>query len=134
MSVLGAEFGTGQVFWSMLYFFAFVIWIWLALSVFGDIFRSDDLSGWGKAWWTLLVVVVPYFGVLVYLIARGGKMHEHAARAAQAHDEAARAYVKSAAGSGPSAADQVTQLASLKADGVIDESEFQQLKQKATAI
>ena len=91
MSALAAEFGTGQVLLSMLYFFLFVIWIWLALTVFGDIFRSDDLSGWGKAWWTLLVVVVPYFGVLVYLIARGGKMHEHAVRTAQARDDARRA-------------------------------------------
>ena len=133
MSALGADFGTGQVFWSMLYFFLFFIWIWLLITVFADIFRSDDLSGWGKAFWTLFVVVLPYLGVFVYLIARSGKMHEHAVRAAQAQDEAARAYIRSAAGSAPSAADQISQLANLKAQGVIDETEFQKLKQKATA-
>jgi hypothetical protein len=133
MRALAAEFGTGQVFLSMLYFFGFVIWIWLLITVFGDIFRSNDLSGWAKAFWTIFVVVLPYLGVFVYLIARGGKMHENAVRAAQAQDEAARAYIRSAADTAPSATDQVAQLANLKAQGVIDETEFQRLKQKATA-
>ena len=65
-----AEFGTGQVFLSMLYFFLFIIWIWLLIVVFSDIFRSDDLAGWAKALWVIFVIVVPYFGVFVYLIAR----------------------------------------------------------------
>ena len=69
-----AEFGTGQVFWSMLWFFLFFIWIWLLIVVFSDIFRSHDLSGWGKALWSIFVIVVPYLGVFVYLIARGHKM------------------------------------------------------------
>ena len=69
-----AEFGTGQVFWSMLWFFLFFIWIWLLIVVFGDIFRSHDLSGWGKALWTIFVIFLPYLGVFVYLIARGHKM------------------------------------------------------------
>jgi hypothetical protein len=133
MSALGADFGTGQVFWSMLYFFLFFIWIWLLIGVFSDIFRSDDLSGGAKALWTIFVVVLPYLGVFVYLIARGGKMHEHAVRAAQTQDAATRAYIQSAAGSAPSPADQVAQLANLKAQGVIDEAEFQKLKQKALA-
>ena len=64
-----ADFGTGQVFLSMLYFFLFFIWIWLLIVVFGDIFRSDDLGGWGKALWVIFVIVVPYFGVFIYLIA-----------------------------------------------------------------
>ena len=73
-----AAFGTGQVFWSMLWFFLFFIWIWLLIMVFGDIFRSHDLGGWAKALWTIFVIVVPYLGVFVYLIARGHKMQEHA--------------------------------------------------------
>ena len=73
-----ADFGTGQVFWSMLWFFLFFIWIWLLIVVFSDIFRSPDLSGWGKALWSIFVIVVPYLGVFVYLIARGHKMQEHA--------------------------------------------------------
>jgi hypothetical protein len=93
-----AEFGTGQVFWSMLYFFLFFIWFWLLIVVFGDIFRSDDLGGLAKALWVIFVIVVPYFGVFVYLIARGRKMSEHAAQAAQRQDAAQRAYIQSAAG------------------------------------
>ena len=131
--MLAANFGTGEVFLEMLYFFFFVIWIWLLIVVFADIFRSHDLSGWGKALWTIFVIVLPYLGVFVYLIARGHKMSEHAAQAAQAQDAAARAYIQSAAGTAPSTADELARLADLKAQGVIDENEFQQLKAKALA-
>ena len=103
-----AEFGTGQVFWSMLYFFLFFIWIWLLIVVFSDIFRSDDLGGLAKALWVIFVIVVPYLGVFVYLIARGRKMSEHAAQAAQAQDAAQRAYIQSAAGAAPSTADELS--------------------------
>ena len=89
-----AEFGTGQVFWSMLWFFLFFIWIWLLIVVFGDIFRSRDLSGWGKALWTIFVIVLPYLGVFVYLIARGNKMQEHSLQAAKEQDAAMREYVQ----------------------------------------
>jgi putative oligomerization/nucleic acid binding protein/phospholipase D-like protein len=131
--VLAANFGTGEVFLEMLYFFFFIIWIWLLIIVFSDIFRSHDLSGWGKALWTIFVIILPYLGVFVYLIARGHKMSEHAAQAAQAQDAAARAYIQSAAGSGTSTADELARLADLKAQGVIDENEFQQLKAKTLA-
>jgi hypothetical protein len=133
MRALAADFGTGQVFLSFLYFFLFVIWIYLLIAVFSDIFRSSDLSGWGKALWTIFVVVAPYLGVFVYLIARGGKMHQHAVRDVQAQDEAARAYIRDAVNNGSSATDQVAQLANLKSQGVIDETEFQKLKAKAIA-
>src|SRR6476619_4739808 len=96
--VVASEWGTGQVFWSMLWFFMWFIWIWLLIIVFSDIFRSRDLSGWGKALWSIFVIVLPYLGVFVYLIARGKKMGEHAAEAAQAQDAAMRQYVQSAAG------------------------------------
>jgi len=89
-------FGTGQVFLSMLYFFLFFIWIWLLITVFADIFRSHDLGGFAKALWVIFVIVVPYFGVFIYLIARGHKMSEHAMEAAKAEDEARRAYIRSA--------------------------------------
>ena len=131
--MLAANFGTGEVFLEMLYFFFFIIWIWLLIIVFADIFRSHDLSGWGKALWTIFVIILPYLGVFVYLIARGHKMSEHAAQAAQAQDAAARAYIQSAAGSSTSTADELARLADLKAQGVIDENEFQQLKAKALA-
>jgi putative oligomerization/nucleic acid binding protein/phospholipase D-like protein len=131
--MLLAEFGTGQVFWSFLWFFLFFIWIWLLIVVFGDIFRSQDLSGWAKAIWCIFIILVPYLGVFVYLIARGGKMHEHAVAAAQAQDQAMRSYVQSVAGSGGGTADELARLADLREKGVISDAEFEQLKAKALA-
>ncbi len=126
--MIASEFGTGQVFWSMLWFFLFFIWIWLLITVFADIFRSRDLGGFAKTIWTLFVIVAPYLGVFVYLIARGHKMSEHALEAAQAQDAAARAYIQQAAGTAASPADELARLADLKAQGVIDEAEFARLK------
>ena len=126
-----AEFGTGQVFWSFLWFVMFFIWIWLLIIVFSDIFRSHDLGGFAKAIWILFVIIVPYLGVLVYLIARGHKMQEHAMEAAKAQDQAMRQYVQSAAGTSDSTADQLAKLADLKAQGAISDAEFEQLKAKA---
>ncbi|MGH2475696.1 MAG: SHOCT domain-containing protein [Candidatus Limnocylindrales bacterium] len=130
--MLADEFGSGQVFLSMLWFFLFFIWIWLLIVIFGDIFRSDDLSGWGKALWSLFIIVVPYLGVFVYLIARGHKMQEHQVRAAQAQEAAMRDYVQNVAGSGGGgAADEIARLADLRDRGVISDAEFQQAKAKA---
>ena len=131
--MLLAEFGTGQVFWSFLWFFLFFIWIWLLIVVFGDIFRSQDLSGWAKAIWCIFIIFLPYLGVFVYLIARGGKMHEHAVAQAQAQDQAMRQYVQNVAGSGGSTADELARLADLREKGVISDAEFEQLKAKALA-
>jgi hypothetical protein len=131
--ILADDFGTGQVFWSILWFTMFFIWIWLLIVVFGDIFRSRDLGGFAKAIWVIGIIIVPYLGVFIYLIARGHKMHEHALQAAQAQDEAARAYIQQAAGSAPSTADELQRLADLKERGVIDDAEFQRLKAKALA-
>jgi len=131
--VILAEFGTGQVFLSMLYFFLFFIWIWLLITVFADIFRSHDLGGLAKALWVIFVIVVPYFGVFVYLIARGNKMSEHAVETAQAQQSAQRAYIQSAAGTVPSAADELARLAELKSQGVISDAEFEAAKAKALA-
>jgi hypothetical protein len=127
-----AEFGTGQVFWSMLWFFLFFIWIWLLIVVFSDIFRSQDLSGWGKALWSIFVIVVPYLGVFVYLIARGHKMQEHAMQQAEKQDAAMRQYVQNVSASGGTA-DEIARLADLHAKGVISDAEFQQAKAKALA-
>jgi hypothetical protein len=129
--VLADDFGTGEVFLSMLWFFLFFIWIWILIMVFADLFRSHDLSGWAKALWVIFVIILPYLGVFVYLIARGHKMHEHAMEAAREQDAAARAYIQQAAGTAPSPADELERLADLKAKGVIDEAEFQRLKAKA---
>ncbi|HTN78408.1 MAG TPA: SHOCT domain-containing protein [Acidimicrobiales bacterium] len=131
MHVLASEWGTGQVFWSMLWFFLFFIWIWLLVIVFTDVFRSHDLSGWAKALWVIFIILLPYLGVFVYLIARGHKMQEHAVEAAQAQDQAMRTYVQSVAP--VSAADELAKLADLKAKGVIDDAEYERLKAKALA-
>jgi hypothetical protein len=129
-----AEWGTGQVFLSFLWFFLFVVWIWLLIVVFTDIFRSPDLSGWGKAGWTIFVIVLPYLGVFVYLIARGHKMQEHTVQAAQQQDARMREYVQSVSGSnGRSAADEISRLADLHAKGVLNDAEFEQAKAKALA-
>ena len=125
-----AEFGTGQVFWSMLWFFLFFIWIWMLIVIFGDIFRSRDLSGWGKALWSIFIIVLPYLGVFVYLIARGSKMQQHSIEAAQAQDAAMRQYVQQVAPPSGSA-DEIARLVALRDQGVLSESEFQQAKTKA---
>jgi ABC-type multidrug transport system fused ATPase/permease subunit len=125
--VLANDFGTGQVFWSMLWFFFFLIWIWLLIVVFSDIFRSHDMGGWAKALWVIGIIIFPYLGILVYLIARGGSMHERAVKQAQAYDQAAQQYIRSVAGSG-SPSEELEKLNNLKSQGVIDQAEFDRLK------
>jgi hypothetical protein len=120
-----------DIFWTMFEIFIFVIWIWLLIVVFTDIFRSQDMGGGAKALWVIFVVILPYIGVLVYLIARGGKMHERAEAQAQQAQSQFDAYVKQTAGtSGSSSADQLTKLADLKAKGIITDAEFEAEKAK----
>ena len=127
------EYTVWDAFWTMLWFFLFVIWIWLLIAIFGDIFRSDDLSGWGKAFWTIFIVVLPYLGVLVYMIARGKKMGEHTVQDAARRDQQMRAYVQEVAGSGQSTAGELEKLAQLHQQGVITDEEFAQGKAKLLA-
>jgi hypothetical protein len=127
---VGSDFGTGQVFLSMLWFFLFFIWIWLLIVVFMDIFRSHDLGGFAKAMWVIFVIILPYLGVFVYLIARGHKMSEHAMEAAQAQDAAFTKAVQQAAGTGGGPADELARLADLKANGTITDAEFETMKAK----
>jgi ABC-type multidrug transport system fused ATPase/permease subunit len=119
-------------FWTIFEIFLWVIWFWILITVFIDIFRSHDLSGWGKALWFLFVLLIPLIGVLVYLIARGGKMHERAARQAQRQDQEFRSYVQEAAGQ-QSTADQLAKLAELRDRGVITTEEFDRQKTKILA-
>ena len=121
-----------SLIWMMFMFFVFVLWIWLLISVFMDIFRSSDLSGGLKALWALFIIVLPFLGVLVYLIARGGKMHERQAEQAAHQQKAFDAYVKQAAGSG-STADELAKLADLKEKGTISDAEFDAQKAKILA-
>jgi hypothetical protein len=104
------------VFWTMLEFFLLLVWFWLLVVVFGDIFRSRDLSGFSKALWTIFVIILPYLGVFVYLIARGGGMHERSVMRAEHQDQAFRTYVQDVTG-GSGSADQLANLADLKDRG-----------------
>lgn len=124
-----AEWQVGQVFWSMLWFTMFFIWIWLLILVFSDIFRSPDLSGWGKALWTIFVIVFSYLGILIYLIVRGHKMAEHNVAAAKAADDAQRAFIQNAVSS-TSPVDDLAKAADLRERGVIDDAEFAAMKSK----
>jgi len=119
-------------FWTILEIFLWIIWIWILVWIFIDIFRSRDLSGWAKALWFLFVLFIPLIGVLVYLIVRGGSMHERAVQDARQQDQAFRAYVQDAAGSG-SSADQLAKLADLRDRGVISPEEFEREKAKILA-
>ncbi len=121
-----------SLIWMMFMFFVFVLWIWLLISVFMDIFRTHDLNGWVKALWVLFVIILPFLGVLVYLIARGGKMHERAAEQAAQQQKAFDSYVKQTAGSG-SSVDDLAKLADLKEKGVITDAEFETQKAKLLA-
>jgi hypothetical protein len=119
-------------FWTILEIFLWVIWIWILIMIMIDIFRSRDLSGWAKALWFLFVLLIPLIGVLVYLIVRGGSMHERAVQQAQQQDKDFRAYVQDAAGP-QSSADQLAKLADLRDRGVITAQEFEREKAKVLA-
>jgi hypothetical protein len=118
-----------DLFFAMFWFFIYVAWIWTVVSVIADIFRSDDLGGGGKAAWALFVIIVPWIGVVSYLIARGSGMAERNYDRAMAREEAARSYIKQAAG-GSSAADEIKKLADLKAAGALTDDEFAAQKAK----
>jgi Short C-terminal domain/Phospholipase_D-nuclease N-terminal len=119
-------------FWTILEIFLWVLWIWVLIYVFADIFRSRDLSGGAKAGWFIFVLFIPLIGVLVYLIARGDSMHERAAQDARQEDREVRNYIQDAAGA-PSTADQLTKLADLRDRGVITADEFEREKAKILA-
>ena len=119
-----------QVIWTMFIFFLWVIWIWLLFTVFADLFRRHDIGGWGKAGWSVFVILLPFLGVFIYLIAEGKGMAERRMQDVQGAQADMDAYVKSvAAQSDPSA--QIAQAKQLLDSGAIDEAEYNQLKQKA---
>ncbi len=121
-----------DAFWTILMIFLWVVWFWVLITIFIDLFRSHDLSGWAKALWFIFILIFPLIGVLVYLIVRGGKMHEHAVQQARQQDAEVRSYVREAAGS-PSSADELAKLADLRDRGVITPAEFDREKAKILA-
>jgi len=122
------------VMWTMLVFFLFFAWIMCLFYVFADIFRSHDMGGFAKFLWIFFIIIAPFLGVLIYLLARGDKMAEHRMADMKAQDEAFKAYVQQAAGSGGAGgggtADQIAQLASLRDSGAISDAEFEAGKAK----
>ena len=127
-----AEFGTGEVLWSIVWFTLFFLWIWLLMAIFGDIFRSDDMGGFAKAAWIIFIVVAWWLGALVYLIVRGRGMQERQIAAMKAADQAQREYIASVAG-GSNPTEEIAKAAALRDQGAISEEEFQAIKSKALA-
>jgi Short C-terminal domain/Phospholipase_D-nuclease N-terminal len=123
----------GQVMWTMFVFFAWVIFFWLLFVVFGDLFRRPDISGWGKAGWTVFVILLPFLGILIYLIAEGKGMGERRLQDAQQAQSQMDTYVRSVAGSGSGSAEEITKAKALLDSGAISQAEFDQLKAKALA-
>ncbi|WP_441245422.1 SHOCT domain-containing protein [Kitasatospora sp. McL0602] len=131
-----------DLFWTMLEFFLWLLWLFLLFKIISDIFRSHDMSGWGKAGWMILVILLPFIGVLAYVIVRGHSMGRRDQEQAEKADAAFKQYVREAAapsgagagsGGAPSRADELVKLADLRASGALTEEEFQQAKTKLLA-
>ncbi|CAN5501917.1 SHOCT domain-containing protein [soil metagenome] len=131
--MLAYDYPLLNVVLSMLYFVLFFIWIWIAVMVVVDIFRSHDMGGFAKALWIIFVFFLPYLGVFIYLIVRGGSMHERQARQAQASQAAFNEYVQQNVATAPTTADQLETLAALRADGHLTDQEFAAEKAKLLA-
>jgi hypothetical protein len=135
-AVLAYDYPLLGAFWTMLWLFVWIIWIFILFKVIFDIFRSHDMGGWGKAGWLIFVIILPFLGVFVYLIARGRGMGERDMAQAQAREQQFRQYVQETAtstGAGGGTADELAKLADLKAKGVITDAEFEQQKAKLLA-
>ena len=127
--ILG-DFTFASFLWDVLVIFAFVIWFWLLIVVFGDIFRRRDISGWGKAGWTILVIIAPYLGVLIYLIAEHDGMAERITQQLQAQQAVTDQYIRSVSGSGGPAS-EIETAKNLLDSGAITQAEYDSLKAKA---
>ena len=127
-----AAYTFGDVMWSMFVFFAWILFFWLLFTVFGDLFSRHDISGWAKTGWTILVIILPFLGIFIYLIAEGRGMGERNMKKAQSQQAQMDAYVRSVASS-DSTTDQIAKGKELLDAGTITQAEFDQLKAKALA-
>jgi hypothetical protein len=121
------------LFWTMLIFFMWIVWIMLLIRVFADILRSHDMGGLAKALWSIFVILFPFLGVFVYMIARGRSMTQRDVAVAQQHEVAFQSYVRGVASDGVSTADELAKLSELKAKGVLTDAEYEQQKTKLLA-
>jgi Phospholipase_D-nuclease N-terminal/Short C-terminal domain len=122
----------GQAMWTMFVFFMWILWFWLLFTIFGDLFRRHDISGWAKAAWTFFVIILPFLGIFIYLIAEGKGMGERSMRRAQEGQAQMDSYVRSVASSGDATA-QIAKSKELLDSGAISQAEYDQLKAKALA-
>ena len=129
--MVAASYPFLDVLWSMVIFFAFIIWIWLLITVFADVFRRRDIGGGMKAVWIIFVILLPYLGVLIYLIAEHNGMADRSLAQVQQAQQQTDAYIKSVAGATP--ADQIAQAKTLLDAGTINQAEFDAMKAKALA-
>ena len=126
-----ADYTLGAALLTVLEIFLFVAWIWVLITVISDLFGDHEVSGWGKAAWTFALILVPFLGVFVYLIARGGSMHERAAKRQAEAQKQLDSYIRQTAGG--SSTSELESLAGLHAKGVLSDSEFERAKQKLLA-
>jgi hypothetical protein len=131
--VIAADYPFLDILWTMIIFFTWVVWIWLMVVILTDVFRRRDISGWGKAAWTVFLIVLPFLGALVYLISQHDKMADRSAEAARGQQAELDHYVKSVAGNGGGAAGEIEKAKRLLDTGAITQSEFDALKAKALA-
>ena len=129
--VIAADYPFIDVLGTMLVFFAWVIWFWILIRVLVDVFRRHDLSGLGKAGWTLFMIVLPFLGVLIYLIAHGKDMGQRDIEQMRAAQTQMDEHIRSVAGAGDGATAQIAQAKSLLDSGAISQEEFERLKAKA---
>ena len=130
--VIAADYPFLNILWTMLIFFAWVIWFWLLIRVFADLFRRHDLSGWGKTGWIVVLILLPFLGVFIYLITHSKDMADRDAQQAQAAQAQVDDYVRSVGGGGGAAA-EIDKAHALLKSGAIDQTEFEALKAKALA-
>ena len=129
--MLASNYPFLDVVWTMFIFFGWIIWFWLLFTVFGDVFRRNDLSGWGKTGWIVFTIVLPFLGVFVYLITQSSGMTERNIERGQAQQAQFDDYVRDTAGGGPAA--EIERAKKLLDSGAITQAEFDSIKQKALA-
>jgi hypothetical protein len=131
--MLAADYPFLDVMWTLIIFFLWVIWFWILITVFIDIFRRHDLSGWGKAGWVIFTIVLPFLGVFIYLITQGDDMAKRNVAQAQQQQAQSDDYVRDTVAGAGGAADQIAKAKQLLDAGAIDQAEFDAIKRKALA-